>query len=86
MHGMKSSTSPTPSAERNLVTSTFVSGQYSCLQTRSGTTGATAKRPPFRSSSSAPNTLGESKSGRHSQSIEPRTLTSAAVRMLPMRP
>jgi len=34
----------------------------------------------------AANTLGESKYGRQSQSIEPSIPTSAAVRMLPMTP
>ncbi len=43
-------------------------------------------RPPLPWSSNAAKTLGESKYGKQSQSIEPRTLTSAAVRMLPMTP
>ena len=66
--------------------STFVPGQYNCLRTTPSPTGAMLKCPPFSSSSSAANTLGESKRGKHSQSIEPSSPTSAAVRMLPMMP
>ncbi len=44
------------------------------------------KRPPLRSSRMAANTLGESKCGRQSQSIDPFMPTSAAVRILPMIP
>jgi hypothetical protein len=43
-------------------------------------------RPPFWSSRMAANTLGESKWGRHSQSMEPSIPTSAAVRKLPISP
>lgn len=45
-----------------------------------------SNRPPFSSSSMAANTLGESKCGQHSQSIDPFRPTSAAVRMFPMMP
>ena len=48
--------------------------------------GAIWKRPPFLSSSSAPNMLGESKLGEQYQSIEPLMPTSATVRRLPIMP
>jgi len=44
------------------------------------------KLPPFSSSSSEAKTLGESKRGKQYQSMAPRTVTSATVRMLPMTP
>jgi hypothetical protein len=43
-------------------------------------------RPPLSASRIAPNTLGLSKRGRHSQSIDPSSPTSAAERMLPTMP
>ena len=48
--------------------------------------GAIRNRPPFSASRSAPNTLGESKRGRHSQSTDPSRPTSAALCMLPTMP
>src|SRR3954452_22658728 len=58
--GMKSSTWPTPASVKKPVTSTAVSGKYICLVRNSTPDGRIRKRPPRSSSSSAPNTLGES--------------------------
>ena len=48
--------------------------------------GSSTKRPPPSLSSRAANTLGESRSGRHNQSIAPSRATSATVRPSPMAP
>jgi hypothetical protein len=48
-----------------------------------GSIGASSKQPPREASRIAPQTLGESKSGRHSQSMAPSAATSAAVRPSP---
>lgn len=45
-----------------------------------------AKRPPFSSSRMAAKTLGESRWGRHIQSMEPSDPTSAAVWRFPIMP
>ena len=60
-----------------------VSGMYICFVVRAGVTGANAKRPPRRSSSSDANTLGESKRGQQNQSIVPSVATSAARLKIP---
>jgi hypothetical protein len=46
--------------------------------------GHSSNDPPRPASRIAPHTLGESKSGRQSQSIAPSVATSAAVRPSPM--
>ena len=48
--------------------------------------GAIWKRPPFSSSKIAPKTLGESKTGKHSQSTEPLRPTRATVCRSPTTP
>jgi hypothetical protein len=60
-----------------------VSGTYRRSHSN-GSAGASAKRPPRSASKSAPNTLGESRSGRQSQSIAPSRATSATVRPSPI--
>src|SRR5215211_641341 len=83
--GMKSRISAIPPEEKNRVRSTFESGKYSCwLWVYS--TGRRAKCPPLSSSRMEQKTLGESKAGRHSQSIVPSVPTSAAVYRFPMIP
>ena len=74
---MKSTTSPTESVPRNLVTSTLVSGMYSCLVRTAS--ARTAKQPPRSASSRDANTAGESNRGRQHQSIVPSMATSATV-------
>ena len=55
-------------------------GEVLCfVLTPSWAAGARRKCPPLPASSSAPNTLGESKSGRQPESIEPFLPTSATV-------
>ena len=49
-----------------------------------GASGAKVKAPPVAASRMAPNALAESRSGRHSQSIEPSRATRAAVRPSPI--
>ncbi len=63
-----------------------VSGKYICLVTVSAPVAVSEKCPPFSSSSSDPNTLGESKRGQQNQSMVPSVLTSAAVCRSPIRP
>jgi hypothetical protein len=84
--GMKSTTSPTPSGVRNRVMRTLESGRYICRRLASGDVAATRKCPPFLSSRIEAKRLGESKKGRHSQSIVPSMPTSAAVWRSPMTP
>jgi hypothetical protein len=74
---MKSTTSPTESAPRNLVTSTFESGMYSCLVLTAS--DRTAKLPPRSASSRDANTAGESNRGMQHQSIVPSVATIATV-------
>jgi hypothetical protein len=49
-----------------------------------GASGASVKLPPRAGSSRAAKTLGESRSGRQSQSMAPSRATSATVRPSPM--
>ena len=49
-----------------------------------GLVGRNSKRPPRWASTIAPNMLGESRSGRQSQSMAPSRATSATVRPSPM--
>jgi hypothetical protein len=74
-----------PAVVWNVVSSRFVSGRYR-RDDSNGTEGCRTNAPPRSASSSAPNTLGESRFGRQSQSIEPSRATSAAVRPSPIRP
>src|SRR4051794_37784371 len=84
--GMKSTTWPMPSSVKNRVTRTAVSGRYICLEVYAVFAGRIRKWPPRSSSSSAPNTLGESKRGQQNQSIDPSVVTRAAVCRSPMIP
>ena len=68
------------------MTNTLVSGQYICLQVTPFGAGEILKRPPFLSSRIAAKTLGESKCGKQSQSIDPSIPTSATLCMSPMIP
>jgi hypothetical protein len=76
-------TRTTPSAVWNVVSRTFVPGTYR-RSASNGAAGASEKRPPRSASRSAANTLGEWRSGRHSQSIDPSSATRAAVRPSPI--
>ena len=80
---MASVTRTTPSAVVKVVSSTFVSGVYRRV-TWNGPSGASVKAPPRSGSSNAAKVLGESRSGRQSQSIEPSRATSATVRPSPI--
>src|SRR3954452_13061294 len=84
--GMKSRTWPSPSAVKKRVTRTAVSGRYICLAVYAASAGRIRKCPPRSSSSSAPNTLGESKRGQQNQSTEPSVVIRAAVCRSPMIP
>src|SRR3954469_10745820 len=84
--GMKSTTWPRPSAVKKRVTRTAVSGRYICLAVYVSSAGRIRKCPPRSSSSSAPNTLGESKRGQQNQSTEPSVVIRAAVCRSPMIP
>ena len=75
-----------PDSDRYRVTRMAVSGMYICFVVVAGVTGASAKRPPFRSSSRDANTLGESKRGQQNQSMVPSVATRAAVWRSPMSP
>jgi hypothetical protein len=79
---VKSTTSPTESVPRNLVTSTLVSGLYSCLVRTAS--DRTAKQPPLSASRRDANTAGESNCGRQHQSIVPSVTTNATVCRSPM--
>src|SRR4051794_1901730 len=83
---MKSTTWPTPDSVKNRVTSTAVSGKYTCVLVYSMPVGCTRKWPPFVSSSRAPKTLGESNRGKQNQSIDPSVVTRAAVCRSPIIP
>lgn len=63
----------------NRVTRMAVSGKYNCLVVYASSAGAREKDPPFRLSSRAPKTLGESKRGQQNQSMVPSVATRAAV-------
>jgi hypothetical protein len=67
----------------NVVSRTFVPGRYRRDDSK-GSTGLTSNEPPRPASRIAPQTLGESKFGRHSQSMAPSAATSAQVRPSPM--
>ena len=84
--GMKSTTSAIPDSERNRVKRIAVSGMYICFVERTGATGANAKRPPRRSSSSDAKTLGESNRGQQNQSIVPSVATRATLCRSPIIP
>ncbi|MNV82745.1 hypothetical protein D3C71_1764980 [compost metagenome] len=83
--GMKSSTRARPVAVTQVVSSTRVSSRYWRLLCSTGSQGARRQRPFSSLPSSAANTAGASKRGRHSQSSEPSRLTRAALRQLPSR-
>ena len=68
---------------RNVVSRTFDESWYA-RSASNGSSGQSSKKPPRRASRIRENTAGESMSGRHSQSIEPSSATSAAVRPSPM--
>jgi hypothetical protein len=74
---VKSTTSPTESVPRNLVTSTLVPGLYGCLVRIAS--DRTAKQPPRPESRTDANTAGESNRGRQHQSIVPSVATGATV-------
>ena len=74
---MKSTTSPTESVPRNLVTSTLESGMYRCLVRTAS--DRIAKLPPRSASSKDANSAGESNLGMQHQSIVPSVATSATV-------
>jgi hypothetical protein len=61
------------------VSSSRVSPRYRWTTRRAGATGLIRQRPCCGPPSSAAKHAGESKRGRHSQSIEPSAPTSAAV-------
>src|SRR6476620_6585548 len=82
---MKSTTSPTELSPRNRVTRMFESGRYICF-VRVAPAQRTLNRPTRSPSSSAAKTEGESKRGRHSQSMSPSVETRAAVCRSPMTP
>jgi hypothetical protein len=84
--GMKSTSRTAPSLVSNSVSRTSVPGRSRRLIRRTRPTGAIRQRPWRSSPSSAAQQAPASNRGRHSQSIEPSRLTSAAVRRLPMRP
>jgi len=72
-----------PPSVKNVVSSTFVSGRYR-RSVRNRHAGRSEKRPPRATSRSAANTVGESRSGRVSQSIDPPRATSATHRPSPI--
>jgi hypothetical protein len=61
-------------------------GRYICRRRASLVFAAMRNRPPFRSSRIDAKTDGESKWGRHSQSIDPSVPIRAAVWRSPMTP
>ncbi len=77
--GMQSTTRTVPSGVSQTVSSTSVSPRY-CRRVQVPPAAGASRQCPFSSSpSSAAKQAGESKCGRHSQSIEPSRPTSAAV-------
>nr|WP_169302679.1 hypothetical protein [Thermobaculum terrenum] len=74
-----------PASQVNTVSRMLVSSRYRRL-TLYFPTGDTCQNPPFSQSRRRQKRAGESKAGTHSQSTEPRLLTSAAVCMSPMIP
>jgi hypothetical protein len=82
--GMKSTTNAIdPSAMVNAVSSTIVSPRYRRLG-RKSPTGAIDQHPFSCDPSRAAKQAASEKLGRHSQSIDPSTPTSAAERPLPI--
>src|SRR3954453_21872707 len=73
-----SRTTAQPLLACHVVTSTFVAGSYARAAVDETRNGPSRKLPASRSSS-VPNTLGASKRGTQSQSIEPSGATSAPV-------
>ena len=82
---MKSETCTAPAALSYVVSRMVVSGTYRC-ETDCAPSTSMEHRPPLASSSKAANTLGESKRGKHAQSIDPSRLTSAHEFISPMSP
>ena len=83
--GIRSSSTTSPSAVVNVVSSSAVPSTYLRLVDSTSSAGASSQRPWSSVPSSAAKQAGESKRGRHSQSIEPSLPTSAAVPRSPMR-
>ena len=83
---MKSMSSATPVFARYRVTRMALSGRYICLVTVDGSFASTRNAPPLSASSSAANTLAESKRGQQKKSMAPSVETSAADCMSPIRP
>ena len=83
---MKSIRVTVPSSPENVVSRMAVFARYARVTVCSGFVGAIVQwplsGPPTRAAKQAP----PSKPGRHSQSIEPPRLTSAAVSVLPINP
>ena len=77
--GMKSMTRTVPLAVTHSVSSTSVSSTYARRVHVPPSTGDSNQWPASRVSRSAAKHAGESKWGKHNQSIEPSVLTSAAV-------
>ena len=63
-----------------------MSGRYICFSRAPSVTGEIWNRPPLSASSSAANTVGESKWGRHRKSTDPFVPTIASVLRSPMTP
>ena len=82
--GMSSVTSTSPSSVVQRVTSVKVSVSYERTAVAAASAGLSSHLPWSASPSSAPNTEPASKRGRQSQSIEPSSPTSAAVRQSPI--
>jgi hypothetical protein len=77
--GMKSVTRTLPSSVSQIDSSTIVSSRYRRRVALPPASGAIRQRPASGPPNSAANDAAESNRGRHSQSIEPFVLTSAAV-------
>ena len=82
--GMRSTTLTVPSGASHSVSSTSESPRYRRVADATPPAGATCQRPASGVSSSAAKQAGESKRGRHSQSIDPWRPTRAAVWRSPM--
>ena len=67
-----------------MVSSTSVLSRYCRLRPTLAAQGAITQRPLCASPSRFAKTAGESKRGRHAQSIDPSRPTSAAVKVLPI--
>jgi len=81
--GIRSSSRIVPSSVVKVVSKTFVSSTYRLTLVKDSR-GRTVKEPPRSRSSSAANSDGLSKRGRHSQSSDPSRATNAAERQSPM--